>query len=171
MDSKSESATGSLNWWLDVYSETHTHPKNVAIHKICVPVIFLVTVALLDCIPIYTIQGVARVTLLWPVALAAFIFYGQLRKIFAGIFAVVVLTIIWGGRSLFDQFSFMYIWSLIAVFVVAWIGQFVGHKIEGAKPAFFQDLLFLLIGPLWIGLKVFGYSRESSTKTDCLQKT
>ena len=35
------------------------------------------------------------------------------------------------------------------VFVVSWIFQFIGHKIEGKKPAFFQDLLFLLIGPLW----------------------
>ena len=36
------------------------------------------------------------------------------------------------------------------VFVVAWIGQFVGHKIEGKKPSFFEDLQFLLIGPAWV---------------------
>jgi uncharacterized membrane protein YGL010W len=34
-----------------------------------------------------------------------------------------------------------------AVFVVAWIGQFVGHRVEGRKPAFLDDLKFLLIGP------------------------
>ena len=38
----------------------------------------------------------------------------------------------------------------IAVFVLAWIGQFYGHKIEGKKPSFFEDLAFLLIGPLWV---------------------
>ena len=38
----------------------------------------------------------------------------------------------------------------IAVFVVAWIGQFIGHKIEGKKPSFFDDLRFLLIGPLFV---------------------
>ena len=36
------------------------------------------------------------------------------------------------------------------VFVVSWIAQFVGHKIEGAKPSFLEDLQFLLIGPAWI---------------------
>jgi len=34
-----------------------------------------------------------------------------------------------------------------AVFVVAWIGQFAGHRIEGRKPAFLDDVKFLLIGP------------------------
>ena len=38
----------------------------------------------------------------------------------------------------------------IAIFVVAWIGQFIGHKIEGKKPSFFEDLRFLLIGPLFV---------------------
>ena len=38
----------------------------------------------------------------------------------------------------------------ILIFIVAWIGQFIGHKIEGKKPAFFKDLQFLLIGPLWL---------------------
>jgi uncharacterized membrane protein YGL010W len=38
----------------------------------------------------------------------------------------------------------------IALFVVAWIGQFIGHKIEGKKPSFFEDLRFLLIGPLFV---------------------
>ena len=37
-----------------------------------------------------------------------------------------------------------------AVFVVAWIGQFIGHKIEGKKPSFFEDLKFLLVGPAWL---------------------
>jgi uncharacterized membrane protein YGL010W len=36
------------------------------------------------------------------------------------------------------------------VFVVAWIGQFVGHKFEGRSPAFLDDLRSLLIGPAWI---------------------
>ena len=42
----------------------------------------------------------------------------------------------------------------IAVFVVAWIGQFVGHKIEGRKPSFLTDLAYLLIGPAWLAGKV-----------------
>jgi uncharacterized membrane protein YGL010W len=37
----------------------------------------------------------------------------------------------------------------VGLFVIAWIGQFVGHHIEGKKPSFFKDLQFLLIGPAW----------------------
>lgn len=37
----------------------------------------------------------------------------------------------------------------VGLFVVAWIGQFYGHKVEGKKPSFFKDLQFLLIGPAW----------------------
>ena len=36
------------------------------------------------------------------------------------------------------------------MFAIAWIGQFIGHKIEGAKPSFLDDLKFLLIGPAWL---------------------
>src|SRR5438094_600235 len=38
----------------------------------------------------------------------------------------------------------------LVVFVIAWIGQFIGHKIEGKKPSFFEDIKFLLIGPAWL---------------------
>jgi uncharacterized membrane protein YGL010W len=37
----------------------------------------------------------------------------------------------------------------LALFVVMWVLQFIGHKIEGKKPSFFDDLRFLLIGPVW----------------------
>jgi len=38
----------------------------------------------------------------------------------------------------------------IAVFVAAWVGQFVGHRIEGRKPSFVEDVRFLLVGPAWL---------------------
>jgi uncharacterized membrane protein YGL010W len=38
----------------------------------------------------------------------------------------------------------------VVVFVLAWIGQFVGHLIEGRKPSFFDDIKFLLVGPAWL---------------------
>jgi uncharacterized membrane protein YGL010W len=41
-----------------------------------------------------------------------------------------------------------------AVFVIAWIGQFVGHRIEGARPSFLTDLVYLLIGPAWLVGKI-----------------
>ena len=41
------------------------------------------------------------------------------------------------------------------VFVVAWIGQFVGHRVEGRKPSFLEDLTFLLVGPAWLVAAVY----------------
>jgi uncharacterized membrane protein YGL010W len=38
----------------------------------------------------------------------------------------------------------------LVVFVVAWIGQFIGHAVEGKRPSFFKDVQFLMIGPLWL---------------------
>lgn len=38
----------------------------------------------------------------------------------------------------------------LSVFIVTWILQFVGHKIEGKKPSFLKDLQFLLVGPIWL---------------------
>ena len=59
-----------------------------------------------------------------------------------GLFILICLSVMaampWGFKA----------WA--AVFVVAWIGQFIGHKIEGKKPSFFEDLQFLLIGPAWV---------------------
>lgn len=40
----------------------------------------------------------------------------------------------------------------LGIFILAWIGQFIGHKIEGKRPSFFKDIQFLLIGPLWVFL-------------------
>ena len=43
------------------------------------------------------------------------------------------------------------LWKIsLIIFVIAWIGQFIGHEIEGKKPSFLQDIQFLLIGPAWL---------------------
>jgi len=58
-------------------------------------------------------------------------------------------------------FFFNWRWAL-AMFVVGWILQFVGHAIEGNQPAFFRNPVYLLVGPLWLFKRVgsvFGLSR------------
>jgi len=47
------------------------------------------------------------------------------------------------------------LYSAIAIFVVAWIAQFIGHKIEGKKPSFLTDLVYLMIGPIWVLSKFY----------------
>ena len=45
-------------------------------------------------------------------------------------------------------------WWAVALFVVGWIFQFIGHHLEGNSPKFFQGPVFLLIGPLWVVIKL-----------------
>jgi uncharacterized membrane protein YGL010W len=62
----------------------------------------------------------------------------------------------WLNWWISSQFGMrMLLWSAIGVFVVAWIGQFIGHIYEGHRPSFFTDLVFLLVGPMWTLRKLY----------------
>ena len=51
----------------------------------------------------------------------------------------------------YELSQFIAVWKVsVATFIVAWIGQFYGHSVEGKKPSFLKDLQFLLIGPAWL---------------------
>jgi uncharacterized membrane protein YGL010W len=73
-------------------------------------------------------------------------------------FLVVGGLLLWGSTALYFALGAdagkLAIYAL-GVFVVAWIGQFIGHKIEGKKPSFLKDVQFLLIGPAWLMHFVF----------------
>jgi len=62
---------------------------------------------------------------------------------------------------------FFFHWGLaLPLFVVGWIFQFIGHAYEGNSPKFFQGPIFLLVGPLWVGIKVMqalGIKRRDTT--------
>ena len=146
-----------ITTWFDHYSGDHQNATNQRIHVVCVPAILWSVIALLWCIPVP--PGIGRPGL-WAAAamFLAWIFYWQLsRKLALGMlveFAVFgisceALRIAIGDHAL--------LLAGIAVFVVAWIGQFIGHKIEGRRPSFFTDLVYLLIGPLWVLAK--GYRK------------
>mgnify|MGYP000557184482 CR=1 FL=1 len=47
------------------------------------------------------------------------------------------------------------VWTALALWVIAWGVQFYGHEVEGAKPSFADDLVFLLIGPLFVMEKLY----------------
>ena len=65
-----------------------------------------------------------------------------------------VSVMLWAIEWYASNFSNLMMVSII-VFAIAWVFQFVGHKIEGKKPSFLEDLTFLLIGPLWVGKDLF----------------
>jgi uncharacterized membrane protein YGL010W len=59
---------------------------------------------------------------------------------------------LWGNHQLAQSLGSIQnmVFASLGIFFVAWVGQFIGHKIEGKKPSFLEDLQFLLIGPAWL---------------------
>ena len=146
----------SAQQWFDEYGQSHQNRTNKIIHWICVPVIFFSIVGLFVSIPHAFMQG--WVPALWApyvnfatvALLLALIFYFVIsRSIFIGMLLVGALSL-WGNAAIAAA-GFMPLWLFsVMLFVFAWIGQFIGHHIEGAKPSFFKDLQFLLVGPAWL---------------------
>lgn len=138
-----------LSQWLSEYAVSHQNTNNKKIHYICVPIIFLTIVALLTHVSIYLV-GTLSILVLW--------FYLRLSVMLAVMMAVFLVMCIGITIALPVGVPF---W--VGVFVVAWIGQFLGHKIEGAKPSFFEDLQFLLIGPAWVAMSLVGKTPKNDT--------
>lgn len=131
----------TLATWLDDYGRDHTHPINRKLHKVCVPLIFWTVIGLLHLIPMRIGDVVIALMLVWYIFLGSQAFVVMLAQTF---FALVVTEAL--------QMTLPVFWILIAVFIVAWVGQFYGHHLEGRRPSFLRDLQYLLIGPLWIWL-------------------
>ena len=119
------------------YGESHRNPANKAIHWICVPLItWSVVAALWAWSPMAAYTGIA-LALAFYAWLSPSIALGMLV-----VLAVMVYALTRLGANLLAVAA--------VVFVLAWIGQFIGHMIEGRKPSFFEDLKFLLVGPAWL---------------------
>ena len=147
-------ARREVDRWIGNYSEDHRNPTNILIHWICVPLIVWSVVAALWTIPVPAAIGRAG---LWAgVAMfASLVFYLRLSKPLAfGMLAVyVVMGLI--AEALFRSIGPRGLLLVaVIVFVLAWIAQFIGHNIEGRRPAFMTDLVYLLIGPVWIVAKI-----------------
>ena len=141
----------SVGEWLSDYGSSHQHPTNKLLHWICVPSIVLAVMGLLRSAPVP--GGLASLSpwLNWATlaAAAATCYYLVLSPALAlGVavgFAAMLLT-----TSVLAQLPWPLWFTSMVIFVVAWIGQFAGHAVEGRRPSFFKDLQFLLIGPLWL---------------------
>jgi uncharacterized membrane protein YGL010W len=144
----------SVNDWFGSYSADHQNPTNRLIHWICVPAILWAVIAALWTIPVSPSIGRPG---FWCglVMVGAFTFYWRLSRPLGA--AMLVVFVVFGlitdllhqklgSRDLLEVAA--------AVFVLAWIGQFIGHRIEGRKPSFLTDLAYLMIGPAWLAGKV-----------------
>lgn len=140
--------------WLGNYAEDHRNATNVLIHWICVPAILWTVIAALWVVPVPSLLGRAG---LWAGAAMFFAiaFYLRLSRTLGlamfGVFAVLgVIT-----ELLYRELGSANLLYLAAgVFVVTWIAQFIGHHIEGRRPSFLTDLVYLLIGPAWLVAKL-----------------
>lgn len=146
----------SIQQWFDEYGESHQNTTNKIIHWICIPLIFWSIIGLLACIPHDYLQianaGWVLPYMHWGSVVIALglLFYIRLSwQLFLGmaLFSTAVLLSI---EALMALGTNVLLITSIAVFVGAWIGQFIGHNIEGKKPSFFKDLQFLMIGPAWL---------------------
>ena len=122
---------------LEHYAQSHRDPRNEAIHCVAIPLIMLSLVGLLHALH----PWVAYVFVA-----ASLVYYARLSLVFLATMAVLtavalVLVRAMGGEVLPIS---------AAIFVLAWIAQFVGHKLEGKKPSFFEDLQYLWVGPLFV---------------------
>lgn len=144
----------SMQDWIDSYSADHRNPTNQVFHWFCVPPIVWSVIALLWAIPVpFTTLRPGS----WAVLVMVLAFYWYWRRSHR---LATGLLIVFVAFALFTNFLY---WRLgaaslcywaIGVFVVAWIGQFIGHKYEGRKPSFLTDLSYLLIGPAWLMSKL-----------------
>jgi len=137
--------------FLDEYRKTHSNPTNALVHTICVPVILFASIGMLWTIPIGLWLGLDTpwVNGATVVALLTLVFYAtlSLRAVLymTATFAVCAAIVI-----AMQNAGLPVLWLCAGLWIAAWLGQFYGHHVEGAKPAFLDDVVFLLIGPLFI---------------------
>ena len=140
---------------LDQYSDDHRNHTNQVIHLLCVPAIVWSVTALLWTIPVPpgwfrpgAFAGFAMV--------AALAWYWRMSpRLWIGI-TIAFIGFAWIDYAIAARFGMRgLLWTAIAIFVVAWLGQFYGHKVEGKRPSFFTDLKFLLVGPMWTLRKLY----------------
>ena len=124
------------------YGESHQNPRNELIHFIAIPLIMLSLIGMMFALHPYVAYAFMA---------ASMVYYARLSMVFLVSMAVFSAGVLWlvhamGAQAL--QIS-------LVIFVGAWIAQFVGHKLEGKKPSFFEDLQYLWVGPLFVLSKLY----------------
>jgi uncharacterized membrane protein YGL010W len=151
-----ETGMKTIDQWLEEYGESHRNKTNKLIHWVCVPTILFCVLGLLAAIPTAGLFNWApegtQVFANWAgvVVILAGLFYLRLSFMMFISMTLISVAMLFGVREV-AKIELAPLWvTCLVVFVLAWIGQFIGHKIEGKKPSFFKDLQFLLIGPAWL---------------------
>jgi uncharacterized membrane protein YGL010W len=147
----------TANEWLTDYGDSHRNPANKALHWVCVPVILWCVLGLVWITPFPSGVRAMLPAANWAVlvVLAGVIYYALLSLPLALGVLPLLLLMLWSIDAL-DRRGIAPLWLVcVVLFVAAWIGQFIGHAIEGKRPSFFKDVQFLMIGPLWLLADVY----------------
>ncbi len=139
------------------YTESHQNPTNKLIHWICVPLIVFSLFGLLWAIPFPYLKflGSYNGYFNWASFLIAFsiYYYYKLSPVLSYFMLLIVMAFSFGVIELADwqKAGGPALWLVcLIIFAISWVGQFIGHNIEGKKPSFLDDIKFLLIGPIWL---------------------
>lgn len=138
-------------YWLTEYAKDHQNSVNKTMHHICVPFIVISLIGLLWSVPVPKAFTEVSPALNWGTAflLASVVYYFIMSiPLAVGMLPFILLIVV-----IVDWMAGLpgplWAWSAV-IFIIAWLGQFYGHAVEGRRPAFFRDLQFLMIGPLWL---------------------
>jgi uncharacterized membrane protein YGL010W len=140
---------------LSEYGESHQNATNKTIHWICVPLIFFSIVGLIASIPSGFVQSFLGegnpyanwATLILIIVIAYYVTLSIWLTVGMTLFSILCIV----AAAKLSALNIAPLWAIsLGIFVLAWIGQFYGHKVEGKKPSFFKDVQFLMIGPAWL---------------------
>ena len=135
------------------YACYHRNRKNIATHLVGIPLIVFAIVSLLSR-PQFAELAFMSITPALCVVVVAVLYYVRLDLRLGVLMAALLALCLWGGSALAATSTAMWLsWSL-ALFLVGWVWQFVGHYFEGRKPAFVDDIVGLVIGPLFVVAEV-----------------
>jgi len=138
----------SLNEHLSNYAAYHRDRRNIATHFFGVPMIVLGVAALLSR-PAFAVGAVTLSPATFVIA-GSVLFYLLLDLRFGVVMGMLMGLSGWFGASLATETTAVWLSGSLGLFVVGWVIQFVGHYYEGRKPAFVDDLIGLLLGPLFV---------------------
>ncbi|MDP1743006.1 MAG: DUF962 domain-containing protein [Polaromonas sp.] len=143
VDSSAAAETRQVDRLLAHYGESHQNPKNEIIHFIAIPLIMLSLLGM-----IFGLHPYAAYAFIG----ASMVYYARLSLVFFGtmvVWSAILLALVHAMGERVLPLS-------LGIFIGAWILQFVGHRLEGKKPSFFEDIQYLWVGPLFVLSKLFG---------------
>lgn len=133
---------------LSNYAAYHRDPRNIATHFIGIPLIVLAITVLLSR-PTFTVFGLSVSPAVTAVIVAA-AYYLWLSRGLGLLMAALLALCAWFGAWSAQLTTVAWLALGLGGFVIGWVFQFIGHFWEGRKPAFVDDLMGLIIGPLFV---------------------